>query len=44
MKPDININGPWKLHGYSDMDYAVDEDTRETVKGYIVLINRSVIA
>ena len=31
MKPDVNINGPWKLRGYSDVDYAGDNDTRKSV-------------
>ena len=44
MKPDGNINVPWEILSYSDADYAGDNDTRENVTGYIVLINRSVIA
>ena len=43
MKPDGNINGPWELRGYSDMDYIGDEDTWKSVTGYIVLTNRAVI-
>ena len=44
MKPDVNINGPWKLRGYSDVDYAGDNDTRKSMTGYIFLINRAFIA
>ena len=44
MKPDRNINGPWELCGYSDVDYAGYNDTRKIVTSYIVLINRSVIS
>ena len=43
MKPDGNINGPWKICGYSDADYAGDNDTHKIVTGYIVLINGAVI-
>ena len=38
MKPDININGPWGLHGYSDAGYAGDNDTWKIMPGYIILI------
>ena len=44
MKKDGSINGPWKLHGYSDADYAGDTYTMKSVTGYIVIINISVIA
>ena len=44
MKPDGNINGPWEIRGYSDADYAGDNDTKKSVTGYIVLINGSVTA
>ena len=44
MKPDKNINWPWELCGYSETYYAGDNDTGEIVTGYIVLINRDVIA
>ena len=44
MKPDRNINGIWELRGYSDVDYAVDNDTCKSVTWYIVLINRAFIA
>ena len=44
MKTDVNINVPQELHGYSEAEYAGDNDTQENVTGYIVLINRSVIA
>ena len=37
-KPDRNINGTWELHGYSDADYAGDNDTQKSVTVYIVLI------
>ena len=43
MKPDININGPWGLHGYSDAGYAGDNDTWKIMPGYIILINGAVI-
>ena len=43
MKPYGNINGPWALRGYSDADYAGDNYTRESVTGYIFLINGAVI-
>ena len=44
MKPDKNINGPWEILGYSDTDYAGDNDTRKIVTGYIVIINGAVIS
>ena len=44
MKPDKKINKPWVLSGYSDADYAGDNDTRKSVTGYIVLINIAFIA
>ena len=44
MKPDGNINGLWELNGYSDTYYAVDNVTRKSVTGYIVIINGAVIA
>ena len=43
MKPDVNINEPWELRGYSDVGYAEDNNTRKSVTGYIVLINGAVI-
>ena len=39
MKPDGKFNVPWELRGYSDVDYAVDNDTQNSVIVYIVLIN-----
>ena len=44
MKLDRNLNGPWELRGYSDIDYARDNDIQKKVPGYIVLINRVVIS
>ena len=44
MKPDGNINGPLVICGYSDRKYAGDNDTRKSMIGYIVLINRAFIA
>ena len=44
MKIDGNLNGPWGLCGYNDMDYAGDNDTRKSVTGDIALINGVVIA
>ena len=29
MKPDGNINEPWQLHGYSDVDYKGVKDTQK---------------
>ena len=43
MKPEGNLNGLWELHGYSDTDYAGDNDTWKSMSGSIVLINRVVI-
>ena len=43
MKPCGNINGLWELRGYSDADYAGDNDTWKTMTGYIVLINGEAI-
>ena len=40
MKPGGKLNVPRELRGYGDTDYAVDNDTRKSVTGYIVLINR----
>ena len=31
MKPDRNINGPCNISGYSDADYAGDNDTHKIV-------------
>ena len=44
MKPDGNINGPWELRVYSDVDYTGDNESRKSVIGYIFLINGAVIA
>ena len=44
MKIDGNIHGPWKLHGYSDVDYVGYNNTLKIVTGYIFLINEAVIA
>ena len=44
MKPKVNLNGPWQLIGYSDTDYAGDNYTRESVTGYIIIVNGFVIA
>ena len=44
MKPDRNINVPWELCGYSDVDYEGDNNTQKSVIGYIVIINGEVIA
>ena len=44
IKLDKNTNEPWELHGYSDVDYARDNKTKKSMTGYIVLINRAVIA
>ena len=44
MKPDLNINGPLDICGYSDADYSEDNDTQKSVTGYIVIIDREVIA
>ena len=33
MKPYRNINGTWKLRGYSDTEYAGDNDTRKFATG-----------
>ena len=43
MKLDVNLNGPWKLCGRSDTDHAGDNDTHNSVTGYIILINGSFI-
>ena len=43
IKPDVYINAPWELCGYSDADYTGDNDTCESVTRYIVIINRAVI-
>ena len=40
MKPYKNLNGPWKLRGYSDADNTGDNDTCKIFPGDIVLINR----
>ena len=44
MKLYININGPKKPYGYSDTDYAGDNNTQKIVTGYRFLINKAVIA
>ena len=43
MKSYGNTNIPWELRGYSDADYAKDNDTQKSVTGYIVLNNGAVI-
>ena len=35
MKLDRNINGPWEIHGYSDADYAGDNENRKIVIGLL---------
>ena len=44
MKLEKNLSGPWEIHGYSDIDYAGDYNTKKSVTGYIIMINRVVIA
>ena len=44
MKPEVSLNGPWELCGYSDTYYAGDKNTHKSITVYIVLINRLVIA
>ena len=44
IKPGGDTNGLWESRSYSDADYAGDKDTQKSVTGYIVLINRAVIA
>ena len=44
MKPGGNINEPWQQRDYSDTDYAGDNETPKIMTGYIVIINRAVIA
>ena len=43
MKPDGNTNIPWELHGYSDADYARNNDNRRSFTRYIVIIIGAVI-
>ena len=43
MKPDLNLNGPWEISGYSDAYYAVNKNTWKSVTGYIILIDVVVI-
>ena len=33
MKLDGNINGPWEILGYSDAEYAGDNNTQKSVIG-----------
>ena len=40
IKPDGNLNGPWELHTYSDVDYAEYNKTQKRVTGCIVTINK----
>ena len=35
MKPDRKLNKPWEPRGYSDMDYAGDNNTQKIVRGQI---------
>ena len=44
MKPDGNLNGQLELCGYSDIEYVGDNGTKERVKGYVILVNRVVVA
>ena len=44
MKLCRNISLSWELRGYSDADYVGDNETRNSVKWYIVLINGEIIA
>ena len=39
MKPDRNINGPQEPLGYSEANYAGDNETKKSVTRYIVLTN-----
>ena len=38
MKLDENLNGPWEICGYSDTNYAGDNDTRKIVTGNTAII------
>ena len=44
MKPEVNLNGSWKLCGYSDTECAGDKKTQKLVTECIVIINGLVIA
>ena len=44
MKSDGNLNGSWKLCGYSNVDYTGDNDSCKSVTGYIFLMNVFAIA
>ena len=37
------INGPWKITGLCDSDYAGDNDTRKSVTGYVIYLNGLII-
>ena len=39
MKPKINLNGPWELLVYSDVDCVGDNNTGKSATGCIVLIS-----
>ena len=38
LKPEGNLNVPWELRGYSDMDYAGDNSTWKIMALYIVKV------
>ena len=35
--------GPWKVTGLCDSDYAGDNDTRKSVKGFVIPLNWLII-
>ena len=43
MIPEANLNGPCKICGYTDVDYAGANDNWKSATEYIVLINKFLI-
>ena len=44
MKPERNLNRTRKLQSYSHSDYTGDEDTHQSVTGYVTQANGLVVA
>ena len=39
-----DTTGPWKITMYIDSDYITDVDTRRSRTGFIIYLNRNIIA
>ena len=44
MKPEVNLNEPWKICDYNDMDYEGGNNNQKIASGYTIIINGFLIS